>query len=38
MLNLRQLFFGIYDMTIHTSEGKTFKTTMNWVDTNQPFE
>lgn len=22
MLNLRQLFFGIYDMTIHTSEGR----------------
>lgn len=21
MLNLRQLFFGIYDMAIHTSEG-----------------
>lgn len=22
ILNLRQLFFGIYDMTIHTSEGR----------------
>jgi Zn-dependent oligopeptidase len=22
LLNLRQLFFGIYDMTIHTSEGE----------------
>lgn len=25
MLNLRQLFFGIYDMKIHTSDGKNEK-------------
>ena len=24
LFNLRQLFFGIYDMEIHTSEGKVF--------------
>jgi hypothetical protein len=32
MLNLRQLFFGIYDMTIHTSDGKSWKM-MEWRNT-----
>ncbi|KAI9476392.1 MAG: hypothetical protein EXX96DRAFT_540918 [Benjaminiella poitrasii] len=32
MLNLRQLFFGIYDMTIHTSEDESLDTTKMYND------
>jgi Zn-dependent oligopeptidase len=31
MFNLRQLFFGIYDMDLHTSDGMLFDTRLNCV-------